>query len=107
LVRPVTPTCIWQRTVPFLFCQREAIETIIYLYEIKKFTDVIPLIQEYHEKFSGTLFASTIEFSEDLDGKRKVKRYFPEKDQEGEQELPEKELLRYAVKWQQVPVKPL
>ena len=82
----------------FYFCQREAIETIIYLYEIKKFTDVIPLIQEYHEKFSGTLFASTIEFSEDLEGRRKVKRYFPEKDQEGEQELPEKELLRYAVK---------
>lgn len=82
----------------FYFCQREALETIIYLFEIKKFTDVIPLIEKYHEKFSGNLFASTIEYSEDLEGKRKVKRYFPEKDQEGEQELPEKELLRYAVK---------
>lgn len=82
----------------FYFCQREAIETIIYLYEIKKFTDVIPLIQEYHENFSNGLFSSTVEFSESLDGRRKVKRYFPELNQEGEQDLPEKDLLRYAIK---------
>ncbi len=82
----------------FYFCQREAVETIIYLYEIKKYTDVIPLIEDYHEKYMATLFSSVIEFSEDLDGRRKVKRYFPELNQEGEQELPEKDLLRYAVK---------
>ncbi len=82
----------------FYFCQREAIESIIYLFEIKRFNDIIPLIEQYHQKFSGKLFPSTIEFSEDLDGKRRVKRYFPELDQEGEQELPEKELLRYAIK---------
>lgn len=82
----------------FYFCQREAIETIIFLYEIKKYTDVVPLIQDYHENFSGNLFASAVDFSEDLEGRRKVKRYFPEKEQEGEQELPEKDLLRYAIK---------
>ncbi|MCZ2459843.1 MAG: DEAD/DEAH box helicase family protein [Chitinophagales bacterium] len=82
----------------FYFCQREAIETIIYLFEIKKFTDVLPLIKKYHEKFTGNLFSSNIEFSKDLDGVRKVKRYFPELDQEGEQELPEEDLLRYAIK---------
>ncbi len=82
----------------FYFCQREAIETIIYLFETKKFTDVVPLIQEYHEEYSGGLFSSLVEFSEGLDGKRKVKRYFPELNQEGEQELPEKGLLRYAIK---------
>jgi len=82
----------------FYFCQREAIETIIYLYEIGKYSDVVPLIEQYHEKFSGKLFPSDIEFSEDLEGKRRVKRYFPELDQEGEQDLPEKNLLRYAIK---------
>ena len=82
----------------FYFCQREAIETIIYLYEIGKYSDVVPLIEQYHEKFSGKLFPSYIEFSEDLEGKRRVKRYFPELDQEGEQDLPEKNLLRYAIK---------
>ncbi len=82
----------------FYFCQREAIETIIYLYEIKKFDDVVPLIEQYHEEYTGALFNSDIEFSEDLEGKRRVKRYFPELEQEGEQELPEKGLLRYAIK---------
>jgi len=82
----------------FYFCQREAIETIIYLFEIKKFTDIIPLINDYHEKYTGTIFASNVEFSEDLGGKRKVQRYFPELEQEGEQELPDKDLLRYAIK---------
>jgi len=82
----------------FYFCQREAIETIIFLYEIKKYTDVIPLIKEYHEKYTGTLFSPNVDFSEDLEGKRKIKRYFPELQQEGEQELPEKDLLRYAIK---------
>lgn len=82
----------------FYFCQREAVETIIYLYEIRKFIDVVPLIEDYHEKYMATLFSSVVEFSEDMDGKRKVKRFFPELNQEGEQELPEKDLLRYAVK---------
>ena len=82
----------------FYFCQREAIETIIYLYEIRRFTDVVPLIEDYHEKYIANLFSSMVEFSEDLTGKRKVKRFFPELNQEGEQELPEKDLLRYAVK---------
>jgi len=82
----------------FYFCQREAIETIVYLFEIKKFKDVVPLIKKYHEKFSDTLFSGEIEISEGLDGIRKVQRYFPELDQEGEQELPEEDLLRYAIK---------
>lgn len=82
----------------FYFCQREAVETIIYLFEIKGYTDVIPLIKKYHEKPTDTLFSSKVEFSEDMEGKRKIKRYFPELQQEGEQELPEKDLLRYAVK---------
>lgn len=82
----------------FYFCQREAVETIVYLYEIRKFIDVVPLIEDYHEKYTATLFSSVVEFSEGMDGKRKVKRYFPELNQEGEQELPEKDLLRYAVK---------
>lgn len=82
----------------FYFCQREAIETIIYLYEVKKYQDIEPLLEEYHEKYEGNLFSSEIEITQDLEGKRKVKRYFPELDQIGEQELPEKNLLRYAIK---------
>ncbi len=82
----------------FYFCQREAIETIIYLFEIKHFKDIIPVIQEYAEEDQSTLFGQKIEFSERMDGKRILKRYFPELHNVGEQELPEKDLIRYAVK---------
>lgn len=82
----------------FYFCQQEAIETIIYLYEVKEYNDIEPLIQDYHEEYKGTLFASEVEFTEDLEGNRKLKRYFPELEQLGEQELPEQDLLRYAIK---------
>lgn len=82
----------------FYFCQREAIETIIYLFEIKKIKDVIPLIQEFAEADQSALFEQDLEFSQRIDGQRIVKRYFPELQTIGEQELPEENLLRYAIK---------
>lgn len=82
----------------FYFCQREAIETIIYLFEIKKFKDVIPLIQEFAEADQSALFGQELEFSQRVDGQRIVKRYFTELQTLGEQELPEEDLLRYAIK---------
>ncbi|WP_456407071.1 DEAD/DEAH box helicase [Caldithrix abyssi] len=82
----------------FYFCQREAIETLIYLYEVRQFTDLEEVIDEFHEEYRGTLFSGEYEISEAMDGKRTLKRYFPELQQEGEQELPEKDLLRYAIK---------
>jgi type III restriction enzyme len=82
----------------FWFCQREAVETLIYLFEVKKFDDLKPVIETYAENFRKDLFGNAVEIIEDLDGKRKLIRYFPELQQEGEQDLPEKGLLRYAFK---------
>lgn len=82
----------------FYFCQREAIETIIYLFEIKKFKDIIPLIKEFAEADQSALFGQELEFSQRIDGQRIVKRYFTELQTIGEQELPEENLLRYAIK---------
>jgi len=82
----------------FWFCQREAIETLIYLYEVKKYSDLKPIIETYSENFRKDLFSNAVELIEDVEGRRKLIRYFPELDQEGEQELPEKGLLRYAFK---------
>jgi type III restriction enzyme len=82
----------------FWFCQREAVETLIYLFEVKKFDDLKPVIETYSENFRKDLFGNAVEIVEDLDGKRKLRRYFPELQQEGEQDLPEKGLLRYAFK---------
>ncbi len=82
----------------FWFCQREAVETLIYLSEVKKFDDLKPVIETYAENFRKDLFENGVEIVEDVQGKRKLIRYFPELEQEGEQELPEKGLLRYAFK---------
>ncbi len=82
----------------YWFCQREAVETLIYLFEVKKFDDLKPVIETYAENFRKDLFRNAVEIVEDINGKRKIIRYFPELEQEGEQELPEKGLLRYAFK---------
>lgn len=82
----------------FWFCQREAIETLIYLFEVKKFYDLKPVIETYSEKYRKDLLGEAVEIVEDIEGKRKVIRYFPESQQMGEQDLPEKGLLRYAFK---------
>ncbi len=85
-------------TFNYWFCQREAVETLIYLFEVKKFDDLKPVIETYAENFRKDLFSDAVEFVEDVNGKRKLIRYFPELEQEGEQEIPEKGLLRYAFK---------
>lgn len=82
----------------YWFCQREAIETLIYLFEVKKYSDLKPVIETYAENFRKDLFRKAVEIIEGPEGKRKLIRYFPELEQEGEQELPEKRLLRYALK---------
>ncbi len=82
----------------YWFCQREAVETVIYLFEVKKYKDLKPVIGTYAENFRKGLFSNAVEIVEDVNGKRKLIRYFPELEQEGEQDLPEKGLLRYAFK---------
>lgn len=82
----------------FYFCQREAIETIIYLFEVKQYDDLEPLIKEFQEIYPGSLFDSKAEISVDMENNRRIKRYFPELEQIGEQAMPEQDLLRYAIK---------
>ena len=82
----------------YWFCQREAVETLIYLFEVKKFNDLKPVIKTYSENFRRDLFKDAVEIVKDVGGQRKIIRYFPELEQEGEQELPEEGLLRYAFK---------
>jgi len=82
----------------YWFCQREAVETLIYLFEVKGYTDLEPVIKKYSDKYKIGLLDYEVKIVENNDGKRKVIRYFPELEQEGEQEIPDKGLLRYAFK---------
>ena len=86
----------------YYFAQREVLETLAYMIEIAGERDIIPLIQRFGEVYYPE--GSQQALGEDLrivtltDGSRRVERFFPELGQVGEQELPEENLRRYAVK---------
>lgn len=87
-------------SVPFryYFCQREAIETLAWLVEIAGQRDAQKLIQAYATKFKKDLFSDNIVFQTTMDGRRQIRRYVPELDADGVQDLPPEDLSRFAFK---------
>jgi type III restriction enzyme len=86
--------------VPFryYFCQREAIETLVWLVEIAGQRDAQKLIQAHATIFEKDLFTKNITFQTTMDGRRQLRRYVPELDAEGLQDLPPEDLRRFAFK---------
>ena len=86
--------------VPFryYFCQREAIETLVWLMEIADQRNAEELIQSYAEVFKKDLFSDNIVFQTTMLGQRQVRRYVPEVEGEGVQDLPPADLRRFAFK---------
>jgi len=86
--------------VPFryYFCQREAIETLVWLVEIAGQHDAQKLVQSYATRFKKDLFTDNIVFQTTMDGKRQLRRYVPELNGEGVQDLPPEDLNRFAFK---------
>jgi type III restriction enzyme len=82
----------------YYFCQREAIETLIWLVEIDGKHDAQKLIQSHSTIFQKDLLSKNIEFQTTMDGKRQIRRYVPELDGEGVQDLPPEDLHRFAFK---------
>lgn len=80
------------------FYQREAIETLVYLVEIIKNHDAKPLIDQFAQTFRKDLFEDNVVHETTMDGKRCIRRYFPELEAEGIQDLPPEHLRRYAFK---------
>jgi len=80
------------------FCQREAIETLVYLAEIARNRDAKQLVDDYAEVFKVDMFSKNIEFQETMRGRRQIRRYVPELEAEGVQDLPPENLRRYAFK---------
>lgn len=85
-------------SVPFRyhFCQREAIETLVYVVEILANRDIKELIDAYAEVFQADLLTKSIEFQTTIDGRRQIRRYVPELEAAGVQDLPLENLRRYA-----------
>ena len=86
--------------VPFryYFCQREAIETLVWLVEIGGQRDAKAMIEAYATVTQRDLISKNVEFQTTMDGKRQVRRYVPELEAEGVQDLPPENLLRLAFK---------
>jgi len=85
-------------TFKYYFGQREAVETLVYLFEIEKNRDAKPLIDSFAESFKKDMFTYNIEHQTTMDGGRQIRRYFPELDSDGLQDLPPENLRRYAFK---------
>lgn len=90
-------------SVPFRyhFCQREAIETLVWLVEVAGKKDAQALIESFATIYEKDLFSKNIEFQTRLDNGRPtriIRRYVPELERDGEQELPPDDLQRYAFK---------
>jgi type III restriction enzyme len=87
----------------FYFGQREAIETLVYLTEIRKERGSKALVQKFGEIFypQGTqpqLVGTDIEHQTSMDGKNQIRRYIPEIDAITIQDLPDGNLSRHAFK---------
>lgn len=80
------------------FCQREAIETLAWLVEIAGQRDAQKLIQAHATKFKKDLLTDNIVFQTTMDGRRQLRRWVPELEADGVQELPPDDLRRFAFK---------
>lgn len=84
----------------FRFAQREAIETTIYLYEVKKNHDNAILAETYMDEqaYGSDLFRKRKEVIETAKSKRILTRIVPETGLMAQQDLPPKGLTRYCAK---------
>jgi type III restriction enzyme len=84
----------------FYFCQREAIETIVYLYEVKGIKDNAELAIHYMDPqaYASDLFTERKKIVETAKNERILTRVVPETGQVAQQELPPPDLTRFAVK---------
>ena len=86
--------------IPFryYFCQREAVETLFWLIEVAKQGDAGSLVKSFAEIYKKDLLTDSIVFQTTMDGRRQLRRYIPELNREGVQDLPPEGLRRYAFK---------
>ena len=84
----------------FRFAQREAIETAIYLYEVKGYKDNALLAESFIEDaaFGDNLFVDRETTINELRTSRTLRRINPTNNREVQQELPPEDLTRYCSK---------
>ncbi|RMG23053.1 MAG: hypothetical protein D6724_09180 [Armatimonadetes bacterium] len=78
----------------YYFCQREAMETLVYLHQVQGLRDCYELITSFYEEPE----TGQLELGITARGDRKVRRFVPELGQVVEQDLPREDLPRMAIK---------
>ena len=84
----------------YYFTQREAIETIIYLYEVRKVRDAAELVFTYMDPraYADDLFTTRKKIEETARDERILTRVVPESGLIAHQELPSSDHYRYSIK---------
>jgi len=82
----------------YWWCQREAMETLVYLTEARGFSDFVPVAREFGEKPKHGFLDMDFSLETTMDGQRLLRRWVPEVEKDTIQELPQENLLRYAFK---------
>jgi len=84
----------------YYFAQREAIETIIYLYEVKGYRDVADMIMKYMDPkaYKEDLFTRRKTIEQTVRDERILTRVVPETGLVAQQELPQADHCRFAIK---------
>lgn len=81
----------------YYFGQREAIETLVYLFEIYDKSDTVDLIRAFAEIRQADLWNANVVFQTTMDGQRQIRRIVSEQET-AVQDLPPPDLRRYAFK---------
>ena len=82
----------------YYFCQREAIETLVWLIEVANQRDAKALINAYGTIFQKNMASKNISFETGMGGARRLRRFVPELERDGVQELPPQDLRRFSFK---------
>lgn len=82
----------------YWWCQREAIETLVYLVEVRGLTDFEPLAEAFGETPEHGMLEMDFSIETTMDGDRLLRRWIPELEKDAVQDLPEQSLPRYAFK---------
>jgi len=88
------------REYRFYFGQREAIETLIFLHEVKGFRDSANMVIQYLDQslYGNDLFHTRKQIVEAIEGNRRLQRLVPDTGQVASQTLPPEKLPRYGTK---------
>ncbi|MEA3375237.1 MAG: DEAD/DEAH box helicase family protein, partial [Chloroflexota bacterium] len=82
----------------YWWCQREAIETLVYLTEVRGVTDFEPLAEAFGERPKHGMLEMDFSIETTMDGERHLRRWIPELEKDAVQDLPKEGLPRYAFK---------